>query len=131
MQRVMPVERLRYVAYSHFEADECGAMNEWLAVAPQAVPVCGRIAARVSANDVADRPAKPLADGETLALGKHAIKWFDTPQMPRGWDCGPALDTSTRTFLCGDLFAQGGSGDPAITESDILEPSEAFRAPML
>jgi len=130
MQRVMPVERLRYVAYSHFEADECGAMNEWLAVAPEAVPVCGRIAAMVSANDVADRPAKPLADGETLALGKHAIKWFDTPHMPHGWDCGLALDISTRTFLCGDLFTQGGSGDPAITESDILEPSEAFRAPM-
>jgi flavorubredoxin len=127
---VMPVERLRYVAFSHFEADECGALNEWLGAAAQAEPVCGRIAAMVSVNDIAERPARALADGELLRLGRHALRWFDTPHMPHGWDCGLMMETATRTFLCGDLFTQGGAGEVPLTESDILGPSEAFRAPM-
>ena len=84
----------------------------------------------VSVNDVADRPARALADGEVLNLGKHAVRWFDTPHVPHGWDCGLMMETSTRTFLCGDLFTQGGAGETPLTESDILGPSEAFRAPM-
>jgi flavorubredoxin len=130
MGAVMPVERLRYVAFSHFEADECGALNEWLAAAPQSSPVCGQIAAMVSANDVADRPPRALADGERLELGRHALRWLDKPHVPHGWDCGLMMEERTRTFLCGDLFTQGGAGDVALTESDILGPSEAFRAPL-
>jgi flavorubredoxin len=130
VSRVIPVARLRYVGLSHFEADECGALNEWLAVAPQAEPVSSRIAAMVSINDVADRPARALADGEVLSLGRHTVKWFDTPHTPHGWDSGLMMETSTRTFLCGDLFTQGGAGEVPLTESDILEPSEAFRGPM-
>jgi len=127
---VMPVERLRYVGLSHFEADECGALNEFLAVAPQAVPLCGQVAALVSVNDYADRAARALADGEELELGRHRIRWFDTPHMPHGWECGLMMDLSTRTFFCGDLFTQGGSGEVALTDGDILGPSEAFRGPM-
>lgn len=127
---VMPVERLRYIGFSHFEADECGSLNELLAVAPWAVPVCGQTAAMVSVNDVADRPARVLADGEALKLGGHALRWFDAPHLPHAWECGFMLDDTTRTFFCGDLFTQGGRGEVALTESDILAPSEAFRAPM-
>jgi flavorubredoxin len=130
IDRVMPVEHLRYVGLSHFEADECGAMNEFLAVAPRAVPLCGQIAAMVSVNDFADRPARALSDREILSLGMHEMRWFDTPHTPHGWDCGLMMDTTTRTFLCGDLFTQGGAGHSPITESDILGPSEAFRQPM-
>jgi flavorubredoxin len=130
IDRVMPVERLRYVGLSHFEADECGALNEFLAIAPRAVPLCGQIAALVSVNDVADRPARALADRETLSLGAREMRWFDTPHTPHGWDCGLMLDTSTRTFFCGDLFTQGGSGETPLTESDILAPSEVFRKEM-
>ena len=128
--RVMPVERLRYVGLSHFEADECGSLNEWLAVAPVAEPVCSVVAAMVSVNDVADRPARALADGETLSLGRHAVRWFDTPHLPHAWECGFLLETRTRTLLCGDLFTQGGAEHAPLTESDILGPSEAFRKPM-
>jgi flavorubredoxin len=127
---VMPIERLKYVGLSHFEADECGALNAFLAAAPQAVPVCSGVAAMVSIGDFADRPPRPLADGEELTLGQHTLRWFDTPHMPHGWECGLMLDTSTRTFFCGDLFTQGGGGEVALTESDILGPSEAFRGPM-
>ncbi|HXF44795.1 MAG TPA: MBL fold metallo-hydrolase [Burkholderiaceae bacterium] len=127
---LMPVERLRYVAFSHVEADECGSLNQWLAAAPRAEPVCSRIAAMVSIGDIADRAPRALADGELLSLGRHALRWFDTPHVPHGWDSGLMMETSTRTLLCGDLFTQGGPGAVPLTESDILEPSEAFRAPL-
>jgi flavorubredoxin len=127
---LMPVERLRYVGLSHVEADECGSLNQWLAAAPEAVPLCGRIAAMVSIGDLADRAPHPLADGEQLVLGGHTLQWFDTPHVPHGWDCGLMMDTSTGTFFCGDLFTQPGHAREALTEADILGPSEAFRQPM-
>jgi len=127
---VMPVERLRYLGLSHFEADECGALNEFLAVAPNAAPVCGQVAAMVAIGDFANRAPRALADGEELRLGRHTIKWFDTPHVPHAWECGLMLDTATRTFFCGDLFTQGGAGSVALIETDILGPSEAFRKPM-
>ena len=127
---LMPLDRLRWVALSHTEADECGSMNQWLAAAPAAAPVCSQIAAMVSIGDLADRPPHALADGQQLSLGRHTVKWLDTPHVPHGWDCGMLMDTSTGTFFCGDLFTQPGRGEQALTESDILGPSEAFRQPM-
>jgi flavorubredoxin len=127
---VLPVERLRYIGLSHVEADECGSLNEWLMAAPQSTPLCGKIAALVSIDDIADRPARALADSETLSLGKHSVRWFDTPHLPHAWECGFLMDEQTRTLLCGDLFTQPGADLPATTESDILGPSEAFRRAM-
>jgi flavorubredoxin len=130
IERVMPIDSLRYVTLSHFEADECGALNEFLAAAPRAIPVCGQIASMVSVNDVADRLPRPMADREILQLGKHALRWLDTSHVPHGWECGLMFDTHTKTLLCGDLFTQGGAGKAPVTESDILGPSEAFRSHM-
>ena len=127
---VMPVEQLRYIAFSHVEADECGSLNEWLAASPQSVPLCGTVAALVSINDLADRAPRALADGEMLSLGRHRLRWFDTPHLPHAWECGFLMEETTRTLLCGDLFTQGGSGAVPVTEADILGPSEAFRAQM-
>jgi len=128
--KLLPLERLRYVAFSHFEADECGSLNDFLASAPTAVPVCSQVAAMVSVGDIATRPPRALADGEVLRTGYHAFKWIDTPHVPHGWDCGLMMETETRTLMCGDLFTQGGSGEVAVTEGDILGPSEAFRQAM-
>lgn len=127
---VMPASRLRWVAFSHVEADECGSLNQWLALAPEAEPLCSQVAALVSVNDLADRPARPMSDGETLSLGRHRIRWHDTPHLPHGWDSGLISDELTNTLFCGDLFTQPGDGQQALTGSDILGPSEAFRAPM-
>ena len=127
---VLPVERLRYVGFSHFEADECGALNEFLAVAPQAVPLCGSIAKMVSVDDVADRQAHGLGDGEELSLGRHRVRWLDTPHLPHAWECGFLYESSTRTLLCGDLFTQPGATHEPLTEKDILEPSEGMRQMM-
>jgi glyoxylase-like metal-dependent hydrolase (beta-lactamase superfamily II) len=84
----------------------------------------------VSGGDFADRPPRPLDDGERLSLGLRTIRWHDTPHVPHGWDCGLMTEETTRTFFCGDLFTQGGPGTAALTESDILGPSEEFRKPM-
>jgi len=130
ISKVLPLERLRYVAFSHFEADECGSLNEFLAAAPSAAPVSSQIAAMVSVNDFASRPARAMADGEILRIGHHSLKWIDAPHVPHAWENGFMMELETRTLLCGDLFTQGGSGAVAITENDILGPSEAFRQPM-
>jgi len=127
---VLPVARLPYIAFSHVEADECGALNDWLAVAPHSVPLCGTVAALVSISDLADRAPRALADGEALSLGRHSVRWFDTPHLPHAWECGFLTEERTRTLLCGDLFTQGGADLLPITESDILGPSEAFRQGM-
>jgi flavorubredoxin len=125
--RVMPVERLRWISFSHFEADECGALNEFLAVAPKAEPLCGKIAAMVSVNDVADRRPRAMADGELIPLGRHTVRWLETPHLPHAWECGFLMERSTRTLLCGDLFTEGGADHPPLGTADILEPSERFR----
>ncbi len=127
---VIPVESVRHIAFSHVEADECGSLNEWLRAAPQSVPLCGTVAAMVSIDDLADRTPRALADGELLSLGKHSVRWFDTPHLPHAWECGFLTEERTSTLLCGDLFTQGGADHPPVTESDILGPSEAFRRDM-
>ncbi|HEX6884906.1 MAG TPA: MBL fold metallo-hydrolase [Planctomycetota bacterium] len=127
LERVLPVTNLRWIAFSHFEADECGALNELLALAPRAEPLCGAVAKMTSVDDQATRPARALADGEELALGRHRVRWHDTPHLPHAWECGHLSETSTRTLFCGDLFTQGGAEHPPLTESDILGPSEGMR----
>jgi len=128
--RVLPPERLRWISFSHVEADECGSLNEWLAIAPAAQPLCGTVAALVSIGDLADRPPRALADGEALSIGSRTVRWFDAPHVPHAWECGYLADESTRTLFCGDLFTQPGRGGEALTEADILGPSEAFRQAM-
>jgi flavorubredoxin len=128
--RVLPVEKLRYISFSHVEADESGALNEFLAVAPNAVPLCSGIAAMVSINDLADRPPRVMADGETLRLGRHVVTWHDTPHVPHGWESGLLSDATTKTLFCGDLFTHPGADVLPITESDILGPSEGLRGAM-
>lgn len=130
IERIMPVSRLRYIGFSHVEADECGSLNEFLERAPNAVPLCGQVAAMVSIDDMATRPAKAMADGEVIDLGRHRIRWIATPHLPHGWECSMAFEETTRTLLCGDLFTQPGHANPPLTEGDILESSEAFRLQM-
>ena len=130
VRTVIRPETLRYIAFSHTESDESGALVDWLGVAPNAVTACSRVAAMTSAADMTDRPVVPLADGEVLDLGSHRVKWFDAPHVPHGWDCGFLGEMSTRTLLCGDLFTQPGATHEPVTEGDILGPSEAMRGAM-
>lgn len=125
---VMPLEKLRFVSFSHVEADECGALNDFLRAAPRAVPLCGDVASMVSVGDLADRPPQAVADGETVALGHHRVTWIATPHLPHSWECGHLYESTSRTLFCGDLFTQIGHEHPPVTEDDIVEPSEQARA---
>lgn len=127
---VLPPERLRWIGFSRVEADECGGLNDLLAVAPAAQPLCGRVAAMVSIDDLADRPARALGDGESLSLGRRTVTWLDAPHVPHGWENGFLFEATTRTLFCGDLFTQPGADHAPLVEGDILGPSEAFRAAM-
>jgi len=125
LARIIPPERLRWIAFGHYEADECGAMNEWQAVAPQAQVAHGQIGCLVSLNDMADRAPRVLADGEVIDLGRgRRLRYLDTPHIPHGWDAGVMLEEASGTLLCGDLFTQIGDG-PALVEGDVVGPAIA------
>ena len=123
---VLSVKDLQFIGFSHYESDECGSLNEFLDLAPKAVPLCGQVNAMIN-GDCFDKPARVLTDEETLSLGNHLVRWFDTPHLPHAWECGYLMEETTSTLLCGDLFTQGGADLPPLTSSDIVEPSEAFR----
>ena len=123
LARLMPVEALRWIAFGHYEADECGAMNEWMSLAPNAQVAHGATGCLVSLNDMADRAPRVLGDGETIELGAgKRVRYIDTPHTPHGWDAGVMFEETTGTLLCGDLFTQLGD-NPALTSADIVGPA--------
>jgi flavorubredoxin len=125
--RIMPVESLRWITFGHVEADECGSMNHWLEVAPNAQVAHGATAVLVSLNDLADRPPRLLADGEVMDLGGKRVRYIDTPHVPHGWEAGLLFEESTATLFSGDLFTATGAS-PAMTDADIVEPAIAGEA---
>jgi len=120
--KIVPLSRLRWLSFGHFEADECGSMNEWLAAAPRAEVMHGATGCRVSIADMADRAPRVLANNEVVDIGSKRIRYIDTPHVPHGWDAGVIFDEGTGTLFCGDLFARTGNGPP-LTENDIVEPA--------
>ncbi len=132
--KIVPLAKLRWISFGHVEADECGSMNQWLQAAPQAQVAQGRTACMVSLNDLADRPPRALADGETIDLGGRRVRFIDTPHVPHGWEAGVMYEETTRTLLCGDLFTHTGNVAP-LTQSDIVAPAiaaeEMFQASAL
>jgi flavorubredoxin len=122
--RVLPPQQLRWISFGHVEADECGAMNEWLGIAPHASITHGAVASRVSLDDMADRAPRTLADGEVLDIGGKRLRYLDTPHVPHGWEAGVLFEETTGTLLCGDLFTHPGNG-PAVTRADVVGPAMA------
>jgi flavorubredoxin len=115
---------LRWIGYSHFEPDECGALNNWLNVAPNAQAVCSFVGVMVMLNDFADRPARTLGDNEVLATGRQRLRFLSTPHVPHCWDAGLFFEETSRTLLCSDLFFQPGNPQ-ALTEADVVQPAKA------
>jgi flavorubredoxin len=112
--------KLRWISFSHFEADECGSLNEWLQIAPHAQAVCSMVGAMVSINDFALRPAKGMVDGETFETGRHRFRFVQTPHVPHCWEAGLLFEETNGTLLCSDLFHQGGDVEPS-TEADVID----------
>jgi flavorubredoxin len=125
---VLEPSSLRWIGFSHFESDECGGLNKWLAIAPSAQPACSDLGAMVSVDDFSTRPARGLADGEKLVTGKYSFRVCRTPHLPHGWDASVLFEETQKTLLCSDLFHQSGNVEP-LTTSDVVGRSvEAMKA---
>ena len=122
--RIVPVDQLRWLIFGHFEADECGSMNEWLAAAPHVQLAHGVVGCRVSVADMADRPPRVLSDGEVVDIGGKRLRYVGTPHVSHGWDAGLIFEETTQSLFCGDLFAHLGN-PPALAEGDIIGPAMA------
>jgi flavorubredoxin len=117
--KIIDPRTLRWIGFSHFESDECGALNRWFGIAPQAEAVCSFVGANVMVNDFTERPARALSDGEVLETGRRRIRFLSTPHVPHCWDAGLFFEETDRTLLCSDLFFHPGDPEP-LTESDIV-----------
>lgn len=122
--KLIDVADLRWISFSHFEVDECGALNEWLAAAPNATPMCGIVGAMVNLADFANRPPRGLHPSELVETGRHRFRFVPTPHLPHGWDAGVLFDETDGTLFCSDLFHQGGQREP-LTEDDLLDRCRA------
>jgi flavorubredoxin len=123
VSRVLPVERLRWITFGHVEADECGAMNQWLAAAPSSQVAHGELGCAISIADMADRAPRPLAEGEVLDIGGHRLRQISTPHVPHAWEAQVLFDESTGTLLCGDLFTRVGGGAALVHDTDMVSPA--------
>jgi flavorubredoxin len=120
--RVVDPARIRWIGFSHFEADECGSLNDWLALAPHAKPVCGTVGALVNINDYIGGRARVLAHGEVLATGRRRFRFLETAHVPHGWDASLLFEETDATLFCSDLFLQNGDLPP-LTDEDLVEPA--------
>src|SRR5436305_11624683 len=120
VSRLMDVSKIRHIGFSHFESDECGALNHWLELAPAAQPVCGLVGALVSVNDFSIRPARVLTKDDLLSTGEHSFRFIPTPHVPHGWDAGVLFEEKQQTLFCSDLFHQWGDREP-LTHSDLTD----------
>ena len=117
--KLIDLSRLRHIGFSHFESDECGSLNEWLATAPNSDVICGQLGARVNVNDFTGRESHALADGETFATGNYRFRYCHTPHLPHGWDAGVLFEETQKTLFCSDLFHQAGDVE-ALTSADVV-----------
>jgi flavorubredoxin len=117
--RLINLSELRHISFSHFESDECGSLNEWLAAAPNADVICSQVGALVTVNDFTGRESRALADGGTFATGKYRFRYCQTPHLPHGWDAGVLFEETERTLLCSDLFHQISDVEP-LTTADVV-----------
>lgn len=128
VRAVIDPAALRWIGFSHFEADECGALNDWLAVAPGAQALCSSVGAMVTVDDYAERAPRPLADGELVPLGAHRLRFLATPHVPHGWDAGLFFEERERTLFCSDLFFQPGDPEPLVESGIVERAREAIQA---
>jgi flavorubredoxin len=121
---VLDPATIKWIGWSHFESDECGALNEWLQISPQAQPVCTLVGKLVTVDDFSQRPARGMTRDDVLSTGKHRFCFHQSPHIPHGWDAGVLFEETGRTLFCSDLFHHFGNPEP-LTESDLIDRTRA------
>jgi len=127
VSKLINLSDLRHISFSHFESDECGSLNEWLAAAPKADVICSQVGGMVCVNDFIGRESRTLADGETFTTGKYRFRYCRTPHLPHGWDAGVLFEETQKTLLCSDLFHQTGDVEPITTSDVVGRSSQAMK----
>lgn len=123
VRRLVDPSTLRYLIVPHFEMDECGSLNRFLALAPHAEPVTSLLGASVTIADFSTKPARPLGPGETLALGRKTLRGVLTPWV-HYWDSMLLHDETDRVLFTSDLFLQPGDRGAVTSEdrsADVVE----------
>jgi flavorubredoxin len=129
VSKLIDPAEIRWIGFSHFESDECGALNQWLSIAPKAQPVCSFVSAMVNVNDFSDRAPKGMQDGEVLSTGRHRFRFCSTAQLPHGWDAGVLFEETRRTLFCSDLLHHDGNGE-ALTQRPLEDRIRAAMSKM-
>jgi flavorubredoxin len=128
VSKLIDLSELRHIGFSHFESDECGSLNEWLAAAPNSDVICSQLGARVNVNDFIGRESRALTDGGTFATGKYRFRYCQTPHLPHGWDAGVLFEETQRTLFCSDLFHQIGDVEPLTSDDVVGRSHQALKA---
>ncbi len=113
---------LRHIGWSHFESDECGALNHWLEIARNAEPVCTMVGKLVTVDDFSNRPARGMTPGDVFSTGKYRYRFYPSPHIPHGWDAGVLFEETRKTLFCSDLFHHFGD-TAAVTTNDLIDPT--------
>jgi flavorubredoxin len=124
--RVLDPATMRWISWSHFEVDECGALNDWLAIAPRAEAACSQVGALVNVQDFAIRPPRGLTRSDLIETGRHRFRYIPTPHLPHGWDAGVLFEESSGLLLCSDLFHQVGDREPTTTDDVVARWEHAM-----
>ena len=122
---VLDPATIRWIGFSHFESDECGSLNDWLARAPHALPLCSFVGARTSVGDFAMRAPRVLGADERLETGSKRFRVIETKHVPHGWDASLMFEETSATLFCSDLFGHGGQVEPII-DGDIVGRTTAY-----
>jgi flavorubredoxin len=128
IREVLDPGSLAYVLLLHFESDECGGMQRFVDESKGATLVGSELSARLNLDAWDYRgPYLGMKDGETLELGRHTLRFLETPHVHH-WDSMMVFEESTKSVFPADLFIQPGDQPPVIREDLTEEMIDLYRA---
>jgi flavorubredoxin len=128
ISEVLDPKRLAYVALLHWEGDENGSMDRFLADAPDADLVGSALSIQLNARGFGvNERVRGFQDGETLELGGHTLRFLETPHVHH-WDSMMVFEESTQSLFPADLYLQPGDQPPVVTENLSQAMLEVYRA---
>ena len=115
VKEVIPLDKLEYVAFLHFESDEWGGM-EFLK-SPRARLVCSDLSSKLNLTGWYNMPIDHISfwDGEVLKTGKKSLRFIMTPHVHH-WDSMMIFEENTKSLFTSDLFMQPGFNKPVLSD---------------
>ena len=119
IKEVIPLQKLAYVSFLHFESDEWGGMA--FLESADAKLVCSDLSSKLNMIGWYNVPIDHIAvwENDILKIGKRQFKFIMTPHVHH-WDSMMLFEENTKSLFTSDLFIQPGNNKPVISE-DISE----------